>query len=187
MRLNILFITLATISMVSAQGGCGGGGGGNQQAGQAGQTVQPVQSGQTIQTGQYPPPQVNGQTNPQNGGQGYISGNNPQNQPNQNKQGGGGGPNAVVGAVGGAAGAVAGGVNSVTGSVNSAATNFGLFVDSLPKCFKKCTQESSTTVGCSGLTDINCICSNPQFISSVSKQVLKVYLNVCFHTYFCFV
>ena len=134
-----LSIISLMLATISLVAAQGGGGGGGGGGNQ--------QGGQQVQTGQYNP-----QGQPNNGG--------------QNVQGGGGAGAAVAGGAGAAGAAVAGGVNGAMNGV----TNIGLFIDSLPKCFKKCTENSylATSVGCAGITDINCICSKPQFVDAVS-------------------
>lgn len=149
MRFSGLIITLATVSMVAAQGG------GNQQNAQG---------------------QNYGQGGAGGAGGGAGGANANYGQGNQNGQGAQGG--AYAGAT-------------------TAGANFALFMQSLPKCFSKCAtdQNVAATIGCSSTyngqnngqnnqqnqgggggqnkdaalayTDVNCVCSNPQYLSSL--------------------
>ena len=51
------------------------------------------------------------------------------------------------------------------------ASDVGALIQSLPKCFVECATKasSSSTVGCTGLTDISCICQKPEFLNAVSR------------------
>lgn len=52
----------------------------------------------------------------------------------------------------------------------SGAGDAGAMIASLPKCFTECATKAATsaTVGCTGLTDVGCVCSKPEFINAVS-------------------
>lgn len=51
------------------------------------------------------------------------------------------------------------------------ASDIGALIQSLPKCFVECATKASTstTVGCTGLTDVGCVCQKPEFLNAVSR------------------
>lgn len=60
-------------------------------------------------------------------------------------------------------------VTSTAGGAGGAG-DAGAMLSSLPKCFTECATKAATsaTVGCTGLTDVACLCSKPQFSNAVS-------------------
>lgn len=62
--------------------------------------------------------------------------------------------------------ATIGGMNSATNS----AIDFTQIMKTLPKCYEKCLKDNTvaSSFGCSGSSDIICLCSRPQLLNAVS-------------------
>ncbi|PWN33941.1 uncharacterized protein FA14DRAFT_185418 [Meira miltonrushii] len=76
--------------------------------------------------------------------------------------------------------------HSSSGSAQASASASGAgdasaMIASLPKCFTECATKSATsaTVGCTGLTDIGCVCSKPAFINATMVCITSSGGNEC--------